>query len=129
MSRHTQVVKRGPQSIVPADEKPTAAPACDIYESENEILVVADMPGVSTEAVNVRLENGELLLEGRRESSVESGSYVSVEYRDHDYRRRFTMPFGIDSDRIGAELRNGVLQVHLPKSQAHKPRRISIRAG
>jgi HSP20 family molecular chaperone IbpA len=128
MTRETSLAKQQPQSMVQSDQRPAIAPECDIYESNDEILLVADLPGVSTNALKINIDNGELALEARREVAS-SGTLLGGELRDCDFRRRFAVPPGIDGARINAELRNGVLSLHLPKSDALKPRQISVRAG
>jgi HSP20 family molecular chaperone IbpA len=129
MSRHTDLEKREPQPLAHAEERPTVIPACDVYENNDEILVVAEVPGVTTDAVAVKLEHGELTVKARRSASVEGGTPIATEYEACDYHRRFAVPGGIDAGKISADLRNGELWLHLPKSEAHKPRQIAVRAG
>lgn len=129
MSRQTAMVKSEPQSVVQSDQRPTVLPACDIYENEDEILVVADVPGVTADRLDIHLEKGELTLEARRETSWQQGTLLGAEYRDCDFQRRFAVPGGIDADKISAELRDGVLHLHIPKSAALKPRQIPVQAG
>jgi len=128
MARETSLAKQQPQSMTQSNQRPAIAPECDIYESKDEILLVADLPGVATDALKINIDNGELALEARRELSS-SGTLLGAEIRDCDFRRRFAVPPGIDGARIGAELKNGVLRLHLPKSDSLKPRQISVRAG
>lgn len=121
MSNETQMTAREPRV-------PTTVPACDVYENQNEVLVLADLPGVTPDALRIHLDKGELTLEARR-TVAQEGRALGSEYRDVEFRRRFVVPGGIDADRITAELSNGVLHLHLPKSDALKPRRIEVRAG
>jgi len=129
MSRQTELVKSEPQSLVHSEQRPAVSPACDVYENDGEILVVAEVPGVTTEALMVNFENGELTVRARRNASVEVGTPIAAEYGACDFHRRFAVPGGIDPGKISAELRNGELWLHLPKSEAHKPRQIAVRAG
>jgi len=99
------------------DGRPFVAPPVDIFEGRDDILVVADVPGAAPDSITVHAEKGELLLEARTAD------------RDAHYRRTFVLPQGIDATGIEASLRNGVLSLRLPKSQALKPRRIEVRAG
>jgi HSP20 family molecular chaperone IbpA len=122
-------MKSEPQALVQSDQRPAVAPACDVYENNDEILVIADVPGVTSDTLNVHLDKGELTVAARREVSASDGSFIGVEYRDCDFRRRFAVPGGIDASKINAELKNGVLWLHLPKSEALKPRQIAVRAG
>jgi HSP20 family molecular chaperone IbpA len=114
--------------MVKAEQRPVATPEIDIYENDNEILLVADLPGVSSDNLKVNVDNGELILEAQR-SLPTSGTLLGNEFRDCDFYRRFAVPPGIDGTKVTAELRNGVLQLHLPKSEALKPRQINVRAG
>jgi HSP20 family molecular chaperone IbpA len=129
MSRQEGLVRTERQSLVQSDQRPAVAPACDVYENNDEILVVADVPGVSAEDLDINLDKGELSIVARRNVSPKEGTFVGVEYRDCDYRRRFAVPGGIDAGKISAELKDGVLWLHLPKSEALKPRQIAVRAG
>lgn len=128
MARNTSLAKQQTQSMVHSDQRQAIAPECDIYESSDEVLLVADLPGVSTDALKINIDNGELALEARRDVST-SGALLGGELRDCDFRRRFAVPPGIDGAKINAELKDGVLRLHLPKSDALKPRQISVRAG
>jgi len=116
MSRDTEVAKREPRPLAQSEQRPSVTPACDVYENRDEILVVADVPGVTADALAVSLEKGEL-------------TALASEYRDCDYHRRFAVPGGIDAAKISAELKNGVLWLHLPKVEAYKPRQIAVHAG
>lgn len=128
MSRQTGLVRSEPQSLTQSDQRPAVAPACDVYENNDEILVVADVPGITTDALTINFDKGELTIDARRDVAKD-GSFLGAEYHDCDFRRRFTVPGGIDAERISAELKDGVLQLHLPKSEALKPRQIAVRAG
>jgi HSP20 family molecular chaperone IbpA len=129
MSRQEAIVRKETQSQVQADQRPAVVPACDIYESDDEVLVVADVPGVTAEGLEISLDKSELTIVARRDVSPKDGSFLGVEYRDCEYRRRFTVPGGIDANKVSAELKHGVLWLHLPKSDALKPRQIAVRAG
>jgi HSP20 family protein len=102
-------------------------PRVDILENENEINIFADMPGVRSEDADIRFENGELTLHGRCSPRQEVANYLAAEYGIGDFYRVFTINESIDADKITAELKNGVLTVHLPKSEAVKPRRIAVK--
>ena len=113
-----------------ASETPTIRPRVDVFENASEYLVVVDLPGVGKDGLDVRFESGELRIDGRRaHDGAASGQALAEEYRIADYRRAFAMPDGIDGEKIEAALAHGVLQVHLPKSAAKRPRRIDIRAS
>jgi len=106
-------------------QRPALAPAVDIYENAEEVLVIADLPGVAQNSLSIRLEKGELTLEGRRSEAADMVTPANVP----DYRRSFLVPQGIDAERIAAKLQGGVLRVHLPKVASLKPRQIPITAS
>lgn len=91
--------------------------------------MIADLPGVTTDLLSIHLDKGELSLEAKREVNAQPSSTARAEYTDCDFRRRFVVPTGIDAAKISAQLKNGVLELHLPKSDALKPREITVRAG
>lgn len=111
------------------NEVQAVRPRVDVLENETEYLVVADLPGVTREAVDIRFEDGELRLEARRTVAPAPGQPLAEEYRMADFRRAFAMPEGVDAEKIEAELASGVLKVHLPKSAQKRPRRIDVRAS
>ena len=101
------------------------APEVDILETKEEYLLQADMPGVAKADLEVLIEGNELTLVGRRQRPAASNVLVS-EIEPRDYRRSFVLDPQIASDRITAQLDQGVLTVHLPKAEAVKPRKITI---
>ena len=106
----------------------TAVPDVDIYENDDEILVYADMPGVVKENVSVDIDNGTLSLKGTRQ--VDTGGTANwMEFSDLEYARVFSVPQSIDMGRVTAELKDGVLKLHLPKSEEAKPHQIEIKAA
>lgn len=107
-------------------QRPFVAPLCDIYENESEVLLVADLPGVGSDGLELSFDKGQLTLEARRRA--ETARPVAAEFRPVDYRRTFVLPDGIDASKIAAELEAGVLRVHLPKAAPLRPRRIEVRA-
>jgi HSP20 family molecular chaperone IbpA len=109
-------------------ERRAIAPPVDIYENADEVLVMADLPGIGKDSLRIHLDKGQLTIEGRRNESGE-GNELAAEFGATDYRRSFVLPPGIQADGITAELNYGVLRVHLPKSAAQKPRQIQVRAG
>ena len=107
--------------------RPTSAPAVDVYESDDEILVVADMPGARPDSVTIKLEKEELFIAANRDTDV-NGQVLFGARRDCEYRRAFLVPRGIDATQINAEMSQGVLRVHMPKSAATRPRTIEVKA-
>ena len=96
------------------------APPVDILESDDEWLVVADIPGVKKEDLTIGIEKETLTFVGRR-AAVKGSPDVA-------YRRSFSVPREIDLDRIEALLENGVLELHLPRHASAKPRQIAVRS-
>ncbi len=105
---------------------PVTAPVVDIYENDEEILLHADMPGVEKDKLTVHIDNGTLDITGLR-GMKRNGAPDWEEFGDIEYRRTFSVPQTIDIEKIDAELKNGVLELHLPKSEAAKPRLIEIK--
>lgn len=96
----------------------TVYPRVDVLETENEYLVLADMPGVTPAEVDVRFEKGELSVHGRRPAFRDYGPTA--------YHRSFAVAETVAADKITAELKAGVLTIHLPKVEAVKPKRIAV---
>jgi HSP20 family molecular chaperone IbpA len=102
-------------------------PRVDIFETENELTLLADIPGVRSEDVSLRYENGELLLHARVQPRYGDSMWLN-EYEAGDFYRAFSIHESINSGRISAECRNGVLTVHLPKAEHAKPKQITVHA-
>jgi len=104
------------------------APAVDIYEDEERIVLRADLPGVAPEQLNVRVENNTLTLSGERrfEKDVKRESYHRVERQYGAFTRSFALPGTVDADRIQAEHHDGVLELTLPKREESRPKQIKI---
>lgn len=126
MSTERSLSQRDEHTPEKIQQRPAVAPLVDIFENADELLVVADLPGVTQDKLSIRVEKGELTLEAQRSDAAEIG--VPTEGLP-DYRRSFVVPQGIDTDRIGADLQAGVLRVHLPKSASLKPRQIPIKTS
>jgi HSP20 family molecular chaperone IbpA len=103
-------------------------PAVDIFENDDEILLMAEMPGACREDLEVHFANDTLTMTCPRKLSDEGVKLVG-ELRPAEYSRSFLVPKGIDTKMISAELKEGVLRVHLPKSANLKPRHIEVKAG
>lgn len=105
---------------------PTLLPPVDIIETDNAFALLADMPGVSPEGLEVLTEREALIIRGRAERSTEEPEYQEFELGE--YRRTFLMTEDLDASGTTATLRDGVLRVEIPKSEKTKPKRISVRA-
>jgi len=105
------------------------APAVDVEETEGEYLVKADLPDVKREDVKVGIEDGILGIEGeRRMEKEEKGKRLHrVERAYGRFVRRLAVPTGVDARKVAAEFKDGVLRVHLPKSEEAKPRSIDVK--
>src|ERR1700722_304497 len=106
----------------------TWAPAVDIYETPNELVVKADLPDVDEKEIDVRVENNLLTIRGERkfEKSVSEESYLRVERTYGAFSRSFSLPNTVNAEAIGAEYKNGVLTVNLPKREESKPRQVKV---
>jgi HSP20 family molecular chaperone IbpA len=107
----------------------TYTPRIDIWETENELVLYADMPGVAAEDLDIQFENRELRIHGRVSARHEDISFLYGEYGIGDFYRTFTIGESIDAKKISAELKDGVLKLHLPKTEAVKPRRIEVKGS
>src|SRR5689334_8239651 len=85
----------------------TTAPVVDIYENKEEVLLIADLPGVSPDDLSIQFDKDELLIAGRRAKAPE-GSKLAAEFAKHDFERRVVVPQGILADGISAEMAHGV---------------------
>jgi len=102
-------------------------PRVDIYETENELLLVAEVPGVDPEGIDLRFERGELVLHGKVKDLPEAGNPLLAEFEVGDYHRVFRIHESIDASKIDAELKNGLLLVHLPKEEKHRPKQVTVK--
>ena len=105
-------------------------PAVDIYETENDLVVKADLPDVDLKDIDVRVENQTLTIAGERkfEKQDNVAGYHRIERRYGNFTRSFAVPNSFDTEKIAASFKNGVLSVSLPKKEAAKPRQIKIEA-
>jgi HSP20 family protein len=111
---------------------PTRAfmPNADIFETEDALTVVLEMPGVDRDHIDIGVDNGVLTVEGQ----IDFGKYeglqpVYSEYNVGPYRRSFRISNRIDQDKISAEMRDGVIKLVLPKAEEAKPHKIEVRSG
>ncbi len=111
------------------EERTYWRPSADIVENDNEYVIKADLPEVKKEDIDIRVENGVLTLSGERrfEKSTEGEKEHRREAFYGKFARSFSLPDDVDVDKISAECRDGVLRVHLPKSEAKKPRTIEVK--
>ncbi len=107
------------------------APSLDIYEQEGNLVLKAELPGLDPKDVDVRVENNVLTLRGERklDREVKQESYHRVERSYGSFSRSFTLPRVVDTDKIKAEFKDGVLRLVLPKKEGAKPKQIAISVG
>ncbi len=106
----------------------TWAPAVDIYETENELVVKADLPEVNEKDIDVRVENNTLTVRGERkfEEKTEKDNYLRVERTYGSFSRSFSLPNTVNNEAIKADYKNGVLTVTLPKRAESKPKQVKV---
>jgi len=100
-------------------------PSVDIFETDQGLTLMADLPGVAKEDLHVDIEHGLLTVQANAKSNL-LGEPVQREFVHGKYFRQFQLPDEVDSERIAAEMKNGVLILQLPKAESAKPRRIEI---
>ena len=103
-------------------------PAVDILETENELVVKMDIPEVEPKDVDIRLENHQLTVKGERkfENREDNKAYHRVERSYGTFARTFTLPDTVDTEKVRADFKNGVLNITLPKKEVAKPRTIKV---
>lgn len=105
-------------------------PSVDIFENDREIVLLADMPGVKAEGLNIDLRDNTLTLDGEVEPYETAGEEdVLIEYEVGKYYRQFSLSEVIDQGKIDAQLKDGVLRLTLPKVEKAAPRTIAVQAG
>lgn len=108
---------------------PVFVPLVDIYESENSLTLVADMPGVPLENLDIDLDSDQLTIRGSVPQAEEKGKVILREYSSGDYYRQFTLSSDIDREKIQASMKDGVLKLVMPKAEAAKPRKIVVKSA
>ncbi len=118
------------QPTKPTKPVVTILPDVDVWEDAAVITLTADLPGVSNKGLNVRVENDTLLIDGDASLDIpEAMEAVYAELRSQYFRRSFALSRELDTARIDAKLKDGVLTVTIPKAETAKPHRIEVRSG
>src|SRR4051794_13556741 len=106
-------------------------PAMDLVETEEHFVLRADLPGLGTEDVNIEVEDNVLTVSGERkvEHETQREGFYRVERASGAFRRSLTLPDGVNLDDIAASFDKGVLEIHIPKPEERKPRKVSIAVG
>ena len=118
------------QEVERTHTTPSYVPNVDIYEKENELVVLVDMPGVSEKDVNIQFEKGILNITGNVEPKpLEGYRPIYAEYKQGNYQRSFSVPEEIDVEKIEAVVKNGVVTIVLPKSPKPQARKIPVKVS
>ncbi|MCD6389041.1 MAG: Hsp20/alpha crystallin family protein [Desulfobulbaceae bacterium] len=127
----TQQKREVQQNAEPTKPMKQFIPTVDIYEDENSVTLLAEMPGVSKNGVEIKLDDGNLFIEGVMQSDQEmAGKTVLLqEYEVGNFIRKFSVSETIDQDKIEAVMANGILKLVLPKIKPAEPKKIEIKAG
>jgi HSP20 family protein len=125
----TLIERKARTEMAPAEAErgATVTPRVDILETDEEMLLFVDLPGVNPDDVDIRFEDGELTLHGRRTATY-SGRPWLWEYETGSFHRAFRVNEKIAGDKIHATVKDGVMTIHLPKVEAVKPRKIAVKA-
>jgi HSP20 family molecular chaperone IbpA len=125
------VVKQGAQAAEKGSEQEhPMRPAVDIFEDATGITVHADMPGVSRDRLEVRIDRDTLSIEGKVKIPMPEGMEpLYADVRSTRYQRTFSLSSELETDGIDANLKDGVLTLRIPKREEHKPRKIEVRTG
>lgn len=121
MTTSNDMVRREEQPTEHVRAEHRLTPPVDVYENKDEILLLVDVPGADHDGLSIQLDGRQLDLEARVKPFAEDEEPLM-------YARSFTVPNTVDPGRVEAELDMGVLKLHLPKSEAAKPRRIEVKA-
>ncbi len=122
-NNETQIVKRE----VTRHPEAFVTPLTDIYEEENGLHVVVDLPGVEKSGLKLAVENDILTIEGHVNASNSDTNYLIREFEPTNYFRQFELSESVNREKINAELKNGVLSIFLPRAEALKPRTIDVK--
>ncbi|MCU7798309.1 MAG: Hsp20/alpha crystallin family protein [Candidatus Thiodiazotropha sp. (ex Myrtea spinifera)] len=129
MNEKREMTQQQSKTTQPADKRQQILrPAADIFEDKTGITLKADMPGVSREQLDIQVDQDTLSIEGSTDIVIPTGmqpGYADVSATS--YQRSFTLSSELDTDKIDASLRDGVLTLHIPKREQYQPRKIEVR--
>jgi HSP20 family protein len=111
--------------------KESWSPSVDIFETENEVVIKAELPGMEAKDIDIKLENNVLMLRGDRrfEKETKNENYHRVERSNGNFTRSFSLPAFVDDSKVHAEYKNGLLRIVLPKKEQAKSKEIKIAAA
>jgi len=131
MANETTVTKEASREVTGAEHTREGfyyRPLVDILERPEELLLLADLPGATPEGIDIHFEDGLLSIHAKVPARNENVEFLLAEFGVGDYFRTFQVNETIDSSKISAEYADGVLTLHLPKTEAAKPRKIAVKA-
>lgn len=104
------------------------APSVDIFETENEVVLTAEVPGIDEKDIEIKVEDNSLTIRGERkfEKETKEENYHRIERSYGSFFRSFTLPSYVDQDKVEAQYENGVLKIQMPKKAEVKPRKVRI---
>lgn len=120
--------QHSPATEVTRSRERYLAPPVDIYEIQDGLVVMADLPGVAKDGLDVRVENGVLTLHGRAADAT-PGEPIYREFELVNFYRQFELSDKVDQSKISAELKHGVLTLRLPKAEEAKPRKVEVKVA
>jgi HSP20 family molecular chaperone IbpA len=125
-----RLASNGPASAESISDGPTTVPPTDIYETKDGVVMLLDMPGADPESLNVTLDKHVLTVAARSASTAPQGyTLVHAEYQDGNYQRVFSVSDQVDSERIDATFKDGVLRLTLPKMTPSPAKKIAVKAA
>jgi len=133
MSVSTDLAPRGESQVSSGTERtknePMYSPLVDIYETQEALVLLADLPGVGKDDLHIKLDEEILTIEGVAKASSAPGQRLLSEWDSGAFYRQFALGEAIDRAKIQAKLKDGVLELVLPKAEKAKPKRIEVQAG
>jgi len=98
----------------------------DVYDTEKDVTLEVDLPGVAKDDINLRIEEDTLVIEGERKAPEEDRNWLRREKCYGSFRRALRFPFAVNEEKVSAEFKDGVLEIHLPKAEPEPPKRKQI---
>ena len=119
------------RNVKPGDEALSSAiwsPAVDIYETDDEVVVKAELPEVNQKDIDIQIENNTLILRGERKFNKETKkeNFHRIERAYGTFSRSFTLPGTIDQEKISADYKDGILKISMPKREGTRPKQIKV---
>ena len=124
----SSLTQPAPSEPTEVKEIPQVIPRADIFEDDNSYLLFLDLPGVPNEELSVRVDDGQLTVEGTR-PTFDEDTPIATEFRSVRYVRSFRVPRGLDPETVEAKLDNGVLKLSLQKPEQLRPKQIEVKVG